>query len=482
MSDELALLREYAVGGSETAFGTLVSRYVNLVYSVALRQVRDPHLAEEVSQATFIILARKAAALGDKTILAGWLCRTARFVSADALRRQRRRQRLQEEAAMQTTFVEPSVTESWEQIRPLLERAMERLAAKDHDALVLRYFQNRNYKEVGAALGASEEAAKMRVSRALDKLRRFFQGRGVDSSASAIAETISLASVQAAPVALAKTITAVVAKGAVAGGSTAGLVAGGLKLMAWAKAKTVVLAGLGLLAATGITTGVVYRQELEGKLALAIGRYDVAHGVAEPLDLNPAIAAYGMSAHRFRDQKGQFLQWWTQPFGFQVYNHVPFQIDGALHLWGQENWRRFGHDFAKHITDIAVHRKFEALYVLGFTFHESAPRSAVYQVVLNYTDGRAVTNEMRFREDLLDWTVIAVRNRPIPAPTAPRSRIAWVGGQTGPKDPRPLRMCMTAITNPLPNVAVSTIDLHSCLNNSAGVIMAMTVGRAGLTR
>ena len=102
-NDDLALLQEYARSNSEEAFATLVSRYVNLVYSVALRQVRDAHLAEEITQAVFIILARKADSLGDKTILPGWLCRTARYASANALTIQRRRQHREQEAYMQST-------------------------------------------------------------------------------------------------------------------------------------------------------------------------------------------------------------------------------------------------------------------------------------------------------------------------------------------------------------------------------------------
>src|SRR5450759_4848978 len=240
-NDDLTLLREYARRNSEAAFAALVARQVNLVYSVALRQVRDPLMAEEITQAVFIILARKSDSLGDQTILPGWLCRTARYASANALTIQRRRQHREQEAHMQSILneAEPMHEETWNQIAPLLDGAMEQLGQKDHDALVLRFFEGRNFKEVGAALGASEDAAKMRVNRALEKLRKFFTKRGVSSTAAIIAGTISANSVQAAPVALAKSVTAVaIAKGAAASGSTLTLIKGALKIMAWTKAKT----------------------------------------------------------------------------------------------------------------------------------------------------------------------------------------------------------------------------------------------------
>ena len=141
MNDDLALLREYARRNSEEAFAALVSRHVNLVYSVALRQVRDPHLAEEITQAVFIILARKADSLGDKTILPGWLCRTARYASANALTIQRRRQHREQEAHMQSILTVAATPRRNEAMRkpgiksPRCWTARwNKLGQKDHDA------------------------------------------------------------------------------------------------------------------------------------------------------------------------------------------------------------------------------------------------------------------------------------------------------------------------------------------------------------
>jgi RNA polymerase sigma factor (sigma-70 family) len=265
MNDDLALLRDYATRNSETAFAMLVSRHVNLVYSVALRQVGDPHLAEEITQAVFIILARKAGSLGNQTILPGWLCRTTRYACADLLKRERRRWHREQKAYMQTILnpdnEAPSQQvqdETWAQIAPMLDGALEQLGRKDHDALVLRYFENKDFAEIGTAMGTSENASKMRVSRALEKLRKFFTKRGVSSTAVVIAGAISVNSVHAAPATLANTVTTVaVAKGAAASTSTLTLIKGALKLMAWSKAKTAILVGVGVLLVTGATTAVI---------------------------------------------------------------------------------------------------------------------------------------------------------------------------------------------------------------------------------
>jgi len=255
--DDITLLREYAKDGSEPAFAALIGRHVNLVYSAALRSVGNPHAAEEIAQAVFIILARKARSLGDKTVLSGWLYQAARLTAANYLRAEIRRQNREQEAYMQSILNEPE-PEAWRQISPLLEEAMGRLGEKDRNAIVLRFFENKNLREVGLALGASEDAAKMRLNRALEKLRKFFTKRGVVHSAAIIAGAVSANSVQAAPMALAKTISAVaVANGAAASTSILTLVKGALKIMAWTKAKTAIAIGAGILLAAGITTVIV---------------------------------------------------------------------------------------------------------------------------------------------------------------------------------------------------------------------------------
>ena len=133
MIDDMDLVRQYARCKSEEAFATLVSRHVNLVYSVALRQVRDAHLAEEITQTVFIILARKARSLTSKTVISGWLYRTARYASAKALTMQRRRQHREQEAYMRAQLNETD-SDAWTQIEPVLDTAMAHLGEKDHNA------------------------------------------------------------------------------------------------------------------------------------------------------------------------------------------------------------------------------------------------------------------------------------------------------------------------------------------------------------
>ena len=246
MSDtsDAELLEQFARNHSEAAFAELVERYIGLVYSTAFRKTGNPQQAEEITQAAFIILARKAGSLGPKTVLPGWLHHTARLTAANLQRAELRRISREQEVFMQSTMNESAPDALWHELSPLLDDAVASLGASDRDAIVLRFLQNRNMSEVGAALGASEDAARMLVNRALEKLRKFFSKRGVVSTTSVIAGAISNNSLQVVPPAVVKTISAVaLAKGAVAGVSTSALVKTTLLTMTM-KTKTVAITAI----------------------------------------------------------------------------------------------------------------------------------------------------------------------------------------------------------------------------------------------
>lgn len=256
MDDDMDLIREYARHKSERAFAALVSRHINLVYSVAFRYVQNAHMAEEITQAVFVLLAQKAASLGPKTILAAWLCRASRNIAIRTSIVQCRRQKREHEAYMQsiTDKTDPDAN-VWSSIAPFLEAALGQLKTKEYDAVVLRFFNHKSFKEVAAALGMTENAARMQVNRSLEKMRIFFMRRGVTLSVAVIAVAIADNSIQAAPAALAKSVTAVaLSKGALAAGPSLTSIKGALKIMAWSKAKATAIVTAALLITAGTAT------------------------------------------------------------------------------------------------------------------------------------------------------------------------------------------------------------------------------------
>jgi RNA polymerase sigma factor (sigma-70 family) len=201
---DLDLLRQYTRKNSETAFAELVSRHLNLVYSAALRQVRSPQLAEEVAQSTFTDLARNATRLAADTVLSAWLYQVSHRTAIDVVRREARRQ-LREQIATEMNSMNATDAD-WTAIAPLLDDAMHALDETDRTAILLRYFENKSLREVGLALGTSDDAAQKRVSRAVERLREFFSQRGVVAGAGALAIILSANAVQAAPTGLSTTI------------------------------------------------------------------------------------------------------------------------------------------------------------------------------------------------------------------------------------------------------------------------------------
>jgi RNA polymerase sigma factor (sigma-70 family) len=185
------LLHQYARHGSREALDELASRHVHWVYSAALRQVRgDAHAAEDVTQAVFLALAKKAGSIPQSAVIGGWLFRACRFAAADVRRQAARRVRLESRAAtMKPETIEPPTTddrETWAKLTPLVDESLSRLSGADRDAVLLRYYQGKTHGEVGAALGVSEEAAKKRVARAVEKLGAMLRRHGATITPAAL--------------------------------------------------------------------------------------------------------------------------------------------------------------------------------------------------------------------------------------------------------------------------------------------------------
>jgi RNA polymerase sigma factor (sigma-70 family) len=243
--DAAALWSRYLASGDEGAFATLVLSHIDLVHGVARRLLPDqPHLADDVTQTVFCDLARKAGEIPVGVNLPGWLHRHTCFTARKMLRGEFRRDRREHAAAMNPIPDEPSADALWLGVRPLLDEALLELEEPDRQALLLRFLQGKPFKTLALAFAVSEDAARMRVGRALNRLRDVLERKGVTTTADALGHSLAAHAALAAPMALAGWVTAAAMSASAA--TTTAVVAGLTlkKAVAIAAAAAVVVSGV----------------------------------------------------------------------------------------------------------------------------------------------------------------------------------------------------------------------------------------------
>lgn len=249
MADDAELLKAYAVNRSEAAFAEFVSRHLGLVYSAALRRTGgDPHQAEEIAQQVFISVARNAGTLSRHRVLAGWLYTSTRnAVFAAARSDQRRLARQGEALAMQQADTPNTSDGDWARLRPALDAVMDALSPRDREAILLHFFERKSYREIGEQMACAEDAARMRITRALERMKFGFGQKGIASTTGALALALAGQSVVAAPPGLASVIASTALTAAATAGAGSGTALGLFKLMTTTKASMGVLGAVCLL-------------------------------------------------------------------------------------------------------------------------------------------------------------------------------------------------------------------------------------------
>jgi RNA polymerase sigma factor (sigma-70 family) len=255
--DDNTPLRQFVEAGSQEAFRELVGRHTDLVYACAMQRLRDAHAAQDVTQAVFLTLALKAKDLRSHTSLAGWLFTTTRYVATRYQRGEQRRKEREMRAFEETQIADSgTATEAaWEHMQPHLAGALDSLSGTDREAVLLRFYRKASHQEVATALGTSEDGARKRVDRALNKLRRFITNKGVALSATALAGALTANAAPAAPAGLAATASTTALAGV--GGtltatSTLVLAKGAMNMLFWNSVKT---AAVGVAAIVTVAGG-----------------------------------------------------------------------------------------------------------------------------------------------------------------------------------------------------------------------------------
>lgn len=305
MKEDPTLLREFVISGSEAAFAELVQRHIHLVYSCALRQLKgDSHRAEDATQAVFCELSRKASQLLSYRSLSGWLYNATRFIATRLLRGETRRANREKAYVMNQNSDSGPPEPSWREIEQVLDDAMQDLSEKDREAVLLRYFQNAPLATIGVVIGASENTTRMRVERALEKLRVALGRRGIKSSAGVLGGSLAANAIISAPASLGASLLGP------ALASSAGAAVTGFNLlhfMASIKMKTAMVG----LALTGVTTGyfVAHQQEKQLRSELAASEQRNLAMKREIASANPSKGDVDpRELSRFREEHSELLR------------------------------------------------------------------------------------------------------------------------------------------------------------------------------
>jgi RNA polymerase sigma factor (sigma-70 family) len=344
MSEDAELLRQYAQSGSETAFAELVGRHLPLVYAAAMRQGNgDEALAKDVAQTVFIDLARKASSLLGHELLAGWLYTSTRLAASKAVRGDRRRQLREQIAASMAEHTTPPESQSdQDDLRLLLDEAMSELHEDERNAVLIRFFQGKELKEVGSALGISEDAARMRITRALDRLHGLLSQRGVTLSVAALGTALAAQAVTAVPAGLAASTAATALATVAAGG---GITATLAKLMTMTKVK---LGIISVIVAAGVAVWLVAHKQSKATLpgeprhALASLRIDGTLNYWTPPDPRMPTNEEGYLFRLLVDEGKWNVQMTPVDAEKRVVKYFEMGCDGeALYAYIEHNLDRF---------------------------------------------------------------------------------------------------------------------------------------------
>ena len=512
MSEDAELLRQYAQSGSETAFAELVGRHLPLVYAAALRQGNgDEALAKDVAQTVFIDLARKANSLLGRELLAGWLYTSTRLAASMTVRGDRRRQlREQIAASMQEQTTPPDSQSDQAELRLVLDEAMSELDAGERNAVLIRFFQGKELKEVGSALGISEDAARMRVTRALANLQTLLKQRGVTITTVALGTALATEAATAVPAGLAAAISAaaVLAAATVAttAAATATATAGATATVTVAATKAIAFtalqkAAIATLLAAAVGTGIYeVRQVAQRRESNQVPpqRQAVQAGPASPADpaqpvargggeLPPVvpISLAGVLIPAENDQWDKNSAIKAIPRGKQVFGVVEFLIEGMIQLQSkgarddQQNYRTTiavplaetnvtaaGTQVVQRGSNVA------AVHLLGATRYGGVGECDMAQVVWRYADGSASASHVMAENHVRD----GIRQ---PYETPARlpylfSKVVWRTPMPG-KAGRWVRLYRFSYNNPEPGRVIRQIEFVSAMQKPSLLVVGLTL-------